>query len=556
MDVKYWQIWNEPDFAPTDVGDEGFGCWGNPGDPYYGGGAYAEFLKLAARPIHDSGAQLVMGGLALDCGPTCARSKFFEGVLRTADINSAIDVIDYHSYADKYDDSKRDWDKYNNDWSGGSGILLNKLYFLRGVMQRYGVNKPIIVGEAALRYRSNNFSQYISDQANYVIRFYTRAWANGIAGVEWYSLSKGEHYNTDLIDGTIPRAAYRALAFLSGTLKGSSYFGQLPTTGTLEGYAFYNQASGKLYHVYWNNAATAQTVVLPATPIAYYDEQGNSGSLNVQFDHPLIVDLGPITTAQDDAASGIAYTGSWESYSSSAGPVPERAVNTTLHKTSVAGSKAKMVFNGNRISYLYSMSPDRGTAIVRIDGIERARVSAYVSDSATQIRRQIIRTWDNLSPGNHTIEIEAVGDGAIDLDMFAVNIDYATAGTYGNNHPLVRYTYLSPVGSTSNWTYAAGVSGAADNDLHYTNTTGDFARFTFVGSAVTYVFSKGSTRNIAGITIDGVPRAYIDTYNPTTIRQQTWDSGNLGYGIHTIHIQNRPLVSGRIAIDLDRLVVR
>ena len=43
--VHMWEIGNEPDVGSICGGDSEFGCWGNPADAYYGGGAYGEMLK-------------------------------------------------------------------------------------------------------------------------------------------------------------------------------------------------------------------------------------------------------------------------------------------------------------------------------------------------------------------------------------------------------------------------------------------------------------------------------------------------------------------------------
>ncbi|MCH7588145.1 MAG: hypothetical protein IIC78_08960 [Chloroflexi bacterium] len=70
--VKYFEIWNEPDVAPSLVApDSTHGCWGDLTDPYYGGGDYGEMLKVVYPAIKaaNSAAQVLVGGLLLDCNP-------------------------------------------------------------------------------------------------------------------------------------------------------------------------------------------------------------------------------------------------------------------------------------------------------------------------------------------------------------------------------------------------------------------------------------------------------------------------------------------------------
>jgi hypothetical protein len=97
--VKYFEIWNEPDvdpyqhaFTPTHQ----YGCWGDLSDPYYGGGYYGEMLRVVypAMKAANPSVNLVLGGLLLDCDPRsigpgfCLSEektkapKFFEGILR------------------------------------------------------------------------------------------------------------------------------------------------------------------------------------------------------------------------------------------------------------------------------------------------------------------------------------------------------------------------------------------------------------------------------------------------------------------------------------------
>jgi hypothetical protein len=76
--VRYWELGNEPDVDPAFVDANSiFGCWGDQTDPEgYGGGVYAEMLKVAYPQIKavDPQAQVLIGGLLLDCDPDIPRS--------------------------------------------------------------------------------------------------------------------------------------------------------------------------------------------------------------------------------------------------------------------------------------------------------------------------------------------------------------------------------------------------------------------------------------------------------------------------------------------------
>src|SRR5262249_32297346 len=50
--LRYWEMGNEPDIDPALIPmDSNIGCWGNALDAYYGGGYYAEMLKVVYPQI-------------------------------------------------------------------------------------------------------------------------------------------------------------------------------------------------------------------------------------------------------------------------------------------------------------------------------------------------------------------------------------------------------------------------------------------------------------------------------------------------------------------------
>ena len=109
--IKYWELWNEPDIASSNFpGDNLFGCWGDPNDPYYGGGYYADMLREVYPQIKaaDPQGQVLVGGLLLDCDPRlgagCEKvknnnqpSKFLEGILRKNGV-PFFDGVSFHAY--------------------------------------------------------------------------------------------------------------------------------------------------------------------------------------------------------------------------------------------------------------------------------------------------------------------------------------------------------------------------------------------------------------------------------------------------------------------------
>jgi hypothetical protein len=302
--VKYWEIWNEPDVDPTLVpGDSGFGCWGDRNDPYYGGGYFADMLKQVYPAVKaaDPTAQVMIGGLLLDCDPTdpavtkdCSPARFYEGILRNGGAN-AFDILTYHAY-NYWSPNAADWDLSVASWKARGGALLGKLSFLRETQARYGVQKPILMNEGGLLCYPGGAcpnDAYFGAQANYVVRLYARTWAHGLLASSWYTLDGPGWREGGLLDRQQnARPGYNAYKFMSGVLDGAVYAADV-SSGAVEGYAF--QRRGARVHVYWTNSGATGTVQLPAGSYTVYNKLGErqnvSGSaLQVGFE-PVIVEI-------------------------------------------------------------------------------------------------------------------------------------------------------------------------------------------------------------------------------------------------------------------------
>jgi hypothetical protein len=146
--IKYWEIWNEPDSGGTDPnGDRGWGCWGEQADPYYGGRYYALALKAAYPDIKaaDPGSQVVVGGLLANCDPIkppsgrdCKQSKFLEGIL-VAGGAPYFDGISFHTYDCYYYPGAYGSENWHSAWNTTGPLLITKARFLRGVLGARGV---------------------------------------------------------------------------------------------------------------------------------------------------------------------------------------------------------------------------------------------------------------------------------------------------------------------------------------------------------------------------------------------------------------------------------
>ena len=284
FDVQYWEIGNEPDIDPSQIHPrEPFGCWGDQNDEFYGGGYYAEMLKVVYPAIKEANprAKVILGGLVLDCDPTappegkdCHSSRFFEGVLRQGG-GDFFDIAAYHIYP-FWQSNIIDPDLMSEAWQHRGGLLVGKLNYMRELMAQYQVRKPIIMNEGALICHKSNKAcpsdSFFDRQANYLHRFYARGWANGLEGMIWYTLGPGGWLQGGLLDEAgNPRPSYTALTFLSQLLGNAIPNGQL-SAGELEGYSFKDEHSE--IQLYWSNSEQIHTIPLPLYTHAVYNKLG------------------------------------------------------------------------------------------------------------------------------------------------------------------------------------------------------------------------------------------------------------------------------------------
>ncbi|MDY7078900.1 MAG: hypothetical protein SXV54_18455 [Chloroflexota bacterium] len=287
--VRYWQLGNELDVAPGEVGPESFfGCWGDPDDPYYGGEYYAEMLKVVYPRVKaaDPQAQVMLGGLLLECDPYvttvgngCRNERrwksgfFLEGVMRAGG-GDYFDVADVHSYALLRLDLPPRMHSYYA-WSGGQGGtgLPEKVAFFRKVMGEYGHgDKPIFAGELALKCEEPTAECY-EVAAAFVPRAYAEAYGLDLLGGVYYSLISEFKYKGLLLPDLTPRPAFWAYRFTSSQLIGARYEGPVVKYAGVTGHLF-DRDGGRLVQILWATDGTDQVIDLPAGFVEAYDKYG------------------------------------------------------------------------------------------------------------------------------------------------------------------------------------------------------------------------------------------------------------------------------------------
>jgi hypothetical protein len=118
----------------------------------------------------------------------------------------------------------------------------------------------------------------------------------------------------------------------------------------------------------------------------------------------------------------------------------------------------------------------------------------------------------------------------------------AGTGTYDDRYAGIYYG--------GDWSQAS-YSGPYLGTITQSNTIGNTVFFTFDGGSITLKYTGYVTRGTVDIYIDGGYVTTLNQYNSGLAWQQTWTSGSLGAGVHTIIFQH---ASGA-TMDIDALIV-
>lgn len=244
--VKYFQIWNEPDqpIKQVERGNNN-GCWADSEEGYQGI-SYGKMLSVVYPRIKDANpdAQVVIGSLMLLCDPReerpqdyCAQDEyrksanFFEGVLQEA--KYSFDLVAFNAGPSFEIGKNPVWSEKNNwRWRAERGGMVDgKIEYLRESMAKYGVVKPIIHSEAYYLDRKDEyFDQFEEYKADYLVWVYANDWSQHLRGVTWYTVEGWK--GSELINSSSQETkAFRALKTMTGFLKNAEYLSREDKNG-------------------------------------------------------------------------------------------------------------------------------------------------------------------------------------------------------------------------------------------------------------------------------------------------------------------------------------
>ncbi len=305
--VKYWEIWNEPDASPALVNDNSdFGCWGDPSDPYYGGGYYADMLKAVYPQIKaaDPDAQVIVGGLLMGCDPNivpppasnCAMSNFLEGILNNGG-GPFFDGISFHAYdfgwpglgAGLYANTH-----WNTAYNTTGPVALVKGQFLRDVLAQYGVtNKSLTNTETGIICDDCiNDPNFELTKAYYVAQSYASAINEGLFANIWYSALGWR--NSGLLETNLnPRPAYHAYVAAANLIGNSTGLGPVTSadvTNASRVFGYKLQLVDREIWVIWSKDGGSFNISFnPGTPTAVFDVFGNA----ISPSHSMTIGIAP-----------------------------------------------------------------------------------------------------------------------------------------------------------------------------------------------------------------------------------------------------------------------
>jgi len=265
FNVKYWELFNEPDVDPALVRpDSEFGCWGDQDDEYYGGKRFARMLESVFPAIKeaDAGVQVILGGLLLDAPDTDA-ATFLAGVLEAGG-GDYFDILAFHAYT-FYSPDFYNWSTLpGGKWNDRGGVVVGKATFMRQMLDSYGYEKPIILNEAGLAWfgKEKPSEDYRQAQADYVVKLYARGLALELGHISWYGWQgPGWRHMGLLLNDLSPTPAYHAYVFAMQQLDRVEYLGPVDYPGT-EGYTF--RRNDGLLQVIWSADGTSYPVSVPS----------------------------------------------------------------------------------------------------------------------------------------------------------------------------------------------------------------------------------------------------------------------------------------------------
>jgi len=217
------------------------------------------------------------------------------------------------------------------------------------------------------------------------------------------------------------------------------------------------------------------------------------------------------------------------------------------------GGRATYSFTGTAVKWIGFRAAWAGIARVFVDGAFVTEVDLFSPTEEVQV--PVFQVSD-LTPGNHTIAVEATGRKNPEAQDYAVVVD-AFDVSPGLPPPVngTRYEENSSSATfTSGWNTTDASQAWSGGTAAVASVAAERATFTFTGNAVKWVGKRGPDMGIARVYLDGTLQATIDSYFPSTIQGLLYSASGLAPGEHRLEIEvtgtkNSQATGQAIAVD-------
>ncbi|MFB9276512.1 X2-like carbohydrate binding domain-containing protein [Cohnella cellulosilytica] len=238
---------------------------------------------------------------------------------------------------------------------------------------------------------------------------------------------------------------------------------------------------------------------LPSGPHTFKAEKLNGGYM--------LLDALRITLSPAELPEPAALDGALES---------ERV---TVNKAAPGDATVKLISNGNAL------------AGIRNGSEELTPGSDYIVSGEEVILKQAYLAGLPNGTAYLTFVFDRGAARALAVDVIEKSLVRSLA--VNNDDPTIVYT--------GSWGRSTG-RGMGDymDDVHYTDTIGDYFEYNFVGTGIEYVTEKDSSQGDIEVFLDGASVLYTNTSSPSRLAQQTvYSVSGLPNGAHTLKVVNR-----------------
>ena len=245
------------------------------------------------------------------------------------------------------------------------------------------------------------------------------------------------------------------------------------------------------------------------------------------------------TTRIEETNPDIIFSGPW------APDAADHASGGTALMSLVTGARASLTFTGTGIVWIGSSGPTRGVARVFLDGA----VNTVDTFSSSWLNQQMLFVAKGLTPGTHTLSIEATQISNVNANGSAVSIDAfditngaatlsasASPGYIEQNDPAVTYS--------GNW-YTNPATNASGGSIALAQDAGSRATVQFNGAGITWIGFMDPWSGYARVYVDGVLKTtattfampYGDGCGCEIWQRPVYSVLGLGNGPHTLTIE-------------------